>query len=155
MPVRSAGSRPADSRPGGAATPSLAPAEVTAFLDHYGTAFATADLVTLSRCYAPPVLVVSAGTALTFRSHDEIVDGFRDVVLGHREWGLASLRHEVLELTELTAGVAAATVRWTYHAAHNRARFQDHYRYLLRAERGQGPRIQAVVVLDGGGTDGG
>lgn len=136
-----------------AAASSPAPADVTAFLDHYGTAFAAADLITVSRCYVPPVLVVSSGSAITFRSHDEIVEGFRDVVLGHREWGLASLRHEVLDLDALTGDLLEATVRWTYHAARNRARFSDRYRYLLRIERGQGPRIQSVVVLDGGVAD--
>jgi hypothetical protein len=117
------------------------------FLVRYGEALAMGDLKAISGCYAVPALVLSEEGSVPIAVREEIEAAFDGAAERYRAQGLVGLRPILLSLEALSERLLWVDVRWEYLDEQSRSAQQNRYRYVLRLEDEESPKIQVVIGI--------
>ena len=115
------------------------------FLVHYGEALAAGDLKAISGYYALPALVLSDEGSVPIAARQEIEVAFDGAAERYRAQGLVDLRPTLLASEVISERLLWVDVRWEYLDDQGRSAQQNGYRYVLRLEDGESPKIQVVI----------
>ena len=122
-------------------------AAVTVFIDGYRRTFETFDVDAICDAFAFPVQVVGdAGDVgvVVVPAREAWRAQIERIVGAYRLLGVASSAVESLEVTEVTPGIAHATVRWDLRNAAGGTVYGFTASYTL-GESADGPRIVAIA----------
>lgn len=117
---------------------------IAAFFAAYGRALVAGDLLALAACHDVPGLVLADGRSLPISSPDEVAATF---VEQYRPGGLVQARPTILDAEWLSERLISADVRWDYLDADDVSVEQNGYRYVLRLDAADDPKIQLVVQV--------
>jgi len=117
------------------------------FLVRYGEALAVGDLKAISGCYAVPALVLSEEGSVPIAVREEIEAAFDGAAERYRAQGLVGLRPTLLSSEALSERLLWVDVRWEYLDEQSRSAQQNRYRYVLRLEDEESPKIQVVIGI--------
>jgi hypothetical protein len=117
------------------------------FLVRYGEALAIGDLKAISGCYAVPALVLSDEGSVPIAAREEIEAAFDGAAERYRAQGLVGLRPTLLASEALSERLLWVDVRWEYLDEQSRSAQQNRYRYVLRLEDEESPKIQVVIGI--------
>jgi hypothetical protein len=115
------------------------------FLVSYGEALSAGDLKAISGCYIVPSLVLSDEGSVPIASREEIEAAFDGAAQRYRAQGLVAVRPTLLASEALTERLVSVDVRWDYLDEEGRSGQQNGFRYVLRLEDGESPKIQVVI----------
>ena len=115
------------------------------FLVHYGEALAAGDLKAISGCYALPALVLSDEGNVPIAAREEIEAAFDGAAERYRTQGHVGLRPTLVASEVLSERLLWVDVRWEYLDEQGRSAQQNDYRYVLRLEDDESPKIQVVI----------
>jgi hypothetical protein len=115
------------------------------FLVHYGEALAAGDLKVISGCYAVPALVLSDAGSVPIAAREEIEAAFDGAAERYRAQGLVGLRPILLASEALSETLLLVDVRWEYLDEQGRSAQHNSYRYVLRLQDEESPKIQVVI----------
>jgi hypothetical protein len=117
------------------------------FLVRYGEAVAMGDLKAISGCYAVPALVLSEEGSVPIAVREEIEAAFDGTAERYRAQGLVGLRPTLLSSEALSERLLWVDVRWEYLDEQSRSAQQNRYRYVLRLEDEESPKIEVVIGI--------
>jgi hypothetical protein len=117
------------------------------FLVRYGEARAVGDLKAISGCYAVPALVLSDEGSVPIAAREVIEAAFDGAAERYRAQGLVGLRPTLLASEALSESLVWVDVRWEYLDEQGRSAQQNGYRYVLRLEDEESPKIQVVIGI--------
>ena len=115
------------------------------FLVGYGEALSAGDLKAIAGCYVVPSLVLSDEGSVPIATREEIEAAFDGAAERYRAQGLVAVRPTLLASEELTERLVSVDVRWDYLDEQGRSAQQNGYRYVLRLEDEESPKIQVVI----------
>ena len=117
------------------------------FLGRYGEALSAGDLRASSGCYAVPALVLSDEGCVPISAREEIEAAFDGAAERYRTQGLVDLRPTLVASEALSERLVWVDVRWEYLDEQSRSAQQNRYRYVLRLEDEESPKIQVVIGI--------
>lgn len=119
---------------------------IQTFLERYGRAIGSGDLVGAAACWVVPALVLSDEGAIPVESRDEIEAFFGQAVAAYRSQGLVETRPEIERIEVLSDRLVSVDVRWPAFDATGEERASERSRYVLRSGGDGDPQIQVALM---------
>jgi hypothetical protein len=120
-------------------------------LDEYFTRYAAAltnfDAEASARLWAEPGVIVDDRASMVAESRETMVEGLTMSYPLYKKLGLASVRHEVLDSTDVSEKLALVRVRFVFLDTSG-ARLTDTTSYYLLRDGGSGLRATVCIETD-------
>jgi NTF2-like protein (DUF6841) len=120
--------------------------KINQLLERLGLAISSNDLAGISACWTFPALFLSDQTATVISDARQLEQMMAQAVEAYRKQGLASTRHELEQVDELSETLTSMDVRWPAYDASGKEKASERSHYILHlAEDGQ-VRIRVALT---------
>ncbi|WIY84056.1 hypothetical protein [Propionimicrobium sp. PCR01-08-3] len=120
-------------------------AEIYGYLSEYAAAMASFDAERVAALWGNPATVLTDDDVIVAQTHAETVSAMDDSYPKLKKLGLASVGHELIEVSELSEKLVRVRVRWIFHDKDGAVLTAISYIFVLR--RDDDGQLRAYIAI--------
>lgn len=121
---------------------------VSQFFESYTRAIENFDTKLMSQHFMLPAMMLSDDSCTTFSESSTLEGLFNQGVAFYKQYGILHARPEIWSKKQLSKRIAKVKINWQYYDADNKPLYNCDDHYLLKLDKNEEWKIQAVVSVN-------